>query len=198
MRARGGLTEASGLLDDEEPAHGPPELSGVCDAQRRPADGAPAAHVVRDAGVGPVPSDKDLLVLPLFRERPNQTMVPAQPFRLSPLEECVSPSEQTLLTTNPIPSHAHSRAVSSEEVVSRPRKLAVDDDVAARADEALVAHSKICLPKATIGACLGSAWFLAFDDMCSRIARRRRLQTLYEAVVAPCHHLSHSAALNAT
>ena len=28
---------------------------------------------------------------PLFRERPNQTMVPAQPFRLSPQDECVSP-----------------------------------------------------------------------------------------------------------
>ena len=35
---------------------------------------------------------------PLFRERPNQTMVPARPFRLlRPLEECVSPSEQTYI-----------------------------------------------------------------------------------------------------
>ena len=41
-----------------------------------------------------VPDGKD----PLFRERPNQTMVPARPFRLlRPLEECVSPSEQTYI-----------------------------------------------------------------------------------------------------
>ncbi len=31
----------------------------MCDAQRRPADGAPAAHVVRDAGVDSVPPAKD-------------------------------------------------------------------------------------------------------------------------------------------
>ncbi len=34
--------------------------------------------------------------IPLFRERTNRTTVPARPFRLlRPLEECVSPSEQT-------------------------------------------------------------------------------------------------------
>ena len=63
------MAEATGLLDDEEPTDGPAELAGVCDAQRRPADGAPAAHVVRDAGVGPVPTDEDLLVLPAREHR---------------------------------------------------------------------------------------------------------------------------------
>ncbi len=51
----------------------------------------------------------------------------------------------------------------------RPCKLAVDDDVAAWADEALVAHTKIILPKATIGACCRCPWFLALNDIGSNI-----------------------------
>ena len=63
-------------------------------------------------------------------------------------------SKNLLLTIYPIPPHADCCTVGSEEVVARPRKLTINDDVAARADEALVAHTKIIFPKATIGACL--------------------------------------------
>ena len=70
-------------------------------------------HIQEELLIRPGWAVNHVRINPLFRERPNQTMVPAQPFRLlRPLEECVSPSEQTFALNHrphPIPRRQQRR-----------------------------------------------------------------------------------------